>query len=141
MNITMPEVFDKMNLRDNSGRWNFKKYEPQVVTVCLGQNDGVQDSTKFCAAYVKFIKTIRSSYPKADIVCLTSPMANTSLNQVLKNYIDAVVKTVNKNGDNKVSKYFFSKRYNQGCGEHPSLEEHQEIANELTRYIRNLKGW
>ncbi|HEX8358212.1 MAG TPA: hypothetical protein VF610_12395, partial [Segetibacter sp.] len=37
MNITMPEVFDKMNLRDNSGRWNFKKYEPQVVTVCLGQ--------------------------------------------------------------------------------------------------------
>ena len=141
MTLTMPQVFDKVNLRDDSIAWNFNKYQPNVVTICLGQNDGVQDSTKYCSAYIDFIKTIRSHYPDATVVCLTSPMADSALVKVMKNYLAGIVSYVNKTGDNNVYKYFFAKRYNHGCGDHPDLEEHQQIADELINYIRKTKKW
>jgi lysophospholipase L1-like esterase len=141
MTITMPQVFDKVNQRADSIQWNFKKYQPHVVTICLGQNDGVQESDTFTNAYIAFIKKIRSYYPGATIVCLTSPMADPSLLGVMKKNLTAIVDQVNKDGDYKVNKYFFSKRYHQGCGGHPNLAEHKEIADELTAYIKKIKGW
>lgn len=141
MTIAMPQVFDKLNLRTDSGKWDFSRYQPDVVTICLGQNDGIQDSVAYCSAYVKFIKNLRSYYPKADIVCLSSPMADKTLTPVLKKYITAINTYVNKAGDKKVSHYFFSKRYYKGCGTHPDMEEHQQIATELTVYLKQLKGW
>ena len=108
MTVTMPQVFNKVNLRTDSIKWDFKKYEPQLVTICLGQNDGAQDSVKFCKAYVNFIKDIRKHYPDADIICLTSPMADASLATIMKNYLSGITDYMNKKGDYKVSKYIFS---------------------------------
>lgn len=141
MAIQMPQVFDKVNLRTDSIPWDFSRYQPDVVTICLGQNDGVQDSTAFCSAYVKFIGNLRSHYPKANIVCLTSPMADSILTPVLKKYITAINNHVTNAGDAKVSHYFFKKRYYHGCGTHPDLAEHREIAAELTAYVKQLKHW
>ncbi|RAV97965.1 SGNH/GDSL hydrolase family protein [Pseudochryseolinea flava] len=141
MNITMPQVFDKINQRENSIPWNFSRYQPDVVTVTLGQNDGVQDSTKFCTAYVNFIGDIRSHYPKAHIVCLTSPMADEKLKSALKQYINGVVEHVAQQGDKNVSKYFYSRSFNSGCGGHPDLKEHQLIAKELSDYLAKTMGW
>lgn len=141
MKVEMPEVYDKVNLRQDSIKWNFSKYQPDVVTVCLGQNDGAQDSTKFADNYVAFVKTIRSHYPKASIVCLTSPMADFNLTKVLKNYLTGIVKSLNKGGDQNVSSYFFSKRFSHGCGTHPDLAEHQVMAMEVAGYIKKLKKW
>ncbi len=141
MNVVMPQIYDKVILRADSIGWDFKAYTPDVVTICLGQNDGKQDSTKFCTAYVNFIKDIRQQYPKADIVCLTSPMGNAGLTAVLKNYLTAITGYMNAQGDKKVSKYFFSRQFHNGCGGHPDMADHQIIADELTGYIRQLKGW
>ena len=141
MHITMPQVFDKINMRDDTISWDFKSYIPDVVTVCLGQNDGVQDSAIFCSAYIYFIQVIRSRYPHADIVCLTSPMGDEFLTGVLKNYISSIVSTLNNGGDEKIHSFFFAKRYHNGCGGHPGYKEHQEIAAEVTAYIKKLKHW
>jgi hypothetical protein len=141
MQVTMPRVFDKVNMRDDSIAWNFKRYTPDVVTICLGQNDGVQDSATFCAAYIYFIRGMRQHYPMADIVCLTSPMGDAYLNGVLKNYISAVVSTLNNSGDVKIHKYFFLRQYHNGCGGHPDLAEHRQIAAELTAYLKKLEHW
>ena len=141
MNVVMPQIFDKVFLRGDSIKWDFKKYEPDVVTICLGQNDGIKDSTLFCDAYVNFIKTVRQDYPNADIVCLTSPMADQKLTAVLQRYLNGITRYVNTNGDKKVHKYFFSRQYHNGCGGHPDINEHQLIADELTVYIKQLKGW
>jgi hypothetical protein len=136
--ITMPEVFDRMDSRGNQGNWNFRSYQPDVVTVCLGQNDGIQDSAAFCGAYVRFIGHLRRVYPSASIVLLTSPMGNGELTAVLKRYIDGVVRAA---GDQRVSSFFFSKQWSHGCGGHPDLSEHLEIAQELTGYLKGLMGW
>jgi lysophospholipase L1-like esterase len=141
MGILMPQVFDKMILRDNKMAWDFKRYQPDVVTICLGQNDGKQDSVKWCSAYVGFIHMVRSRYAKADIVCLTSPMADPVLAAVQKRYLTGIVEAINNEGDKKVNKFFFSRGFNSGCGGHPDLNEHGLIAAELTGYLKQLKGW
>jgi len=141
MTMTMPEVFDKVDLRTNSIPWNFKNYQPDVLTICLGQNDGIQDSAKFSSAYIKFIGQLRKYYPGTNIICLNSPMADAALTIVLKKYISGVVQYVNRRGDKKVHSYFFSKRYYRGCDTHPDLSEHEQIASELTAFIKKLRKW
>jgi hypothetical protein len=141
MDIIMPPVFNKIEMRGDSIPWDFKNYQPNVVTVCLGQNDGIQDSSKFCGAYVDFIHQLRRYYPNAQLVLLTSPMADEKLKAVLKNQINGVISFLNKEGEKKISKYFFSRSYNGGCDYHPSVEEHQLIAAELTAYLKKLMRW
>lgn len=141
MDIIMPPVFDKIEMRGDSIPWDFKKYQPDVVTVCLGQNDGIQDSTKFCTAYVDFIHHLRKHYAKAQIVLLTSPMADEKLKAVLKNQINGVLDHLHKEGDKKISKLFFSRSYNGGCDYHPNVGEHQLIAAELSLYLKKLMHW
>ncbi len=141
MKVVMPQIYDKVFLAADSVKWDFKNYQPDVVTICLGQNDGPQDSTLFCGAYVKLISNIRQHYPKADIICLTSPMADKTLTPILQRYLTAITAHMNAGGDKKVYKYFFSKQYHNGCGGHPDLDDHKLIADELTAYIRQVKGW
>lgn len=141
LTITMPEVFDKMDLRDNTGAWDFSRYRPDVVTITLGQNDGVQDSTVFCGAYLRFIGQVRRQYPTAQIVCLTSPMGNATLTSALKRYLGGIVGAAGRSGDSRVHSYFYSRQYSHGCGGHPDLAEHEQIAGELTAYLKKLMGW
>lgn len=139
--ILMPQVFDKINMAKNELRWDFTKYQPDVVTICLGQNDGVQDSTKFCSAYVQFAKTLRSYYPKAKLIFLTSPMADKTLKEALMKYIISVKVTLNAEDEKNVGSYFFTKQSNKGCGSHPSLQEQKAIAMELTTYLKKEMRW
>lgn len=141
MTIVMPQVFEKLDLSDDSLSWNFKKYQPDIVTICLGQNDGIQDSVKFCGAYADFIHQLRGVYPKAHIICLTSPMADPKLRSVLKRYLTGIVGNVRHHGDENVYKYFFPRSYNKGCGGHPVMAQHQVIARELADYIKSKFNW
>jgi lysophospholipase L1-like esterase len=141
MPVVMPQVFDKINLRENELPWDFNRYMPDAVTICLGQNDGIQDSTAFTRNYLQFLQTVRSNYPKAEIICLTSPMANAKLAAAQKNYLTSIVASANKAGDRKVHKFFFSRSYTNGCDDHPSLEEHDLIAAELTAFLKKKLNW
>jgi hypothetical protein len=141
LDIVMPQVFDKVQLRSDSIAWDFGKYQPNVVTVCLGQNDGIQDSSVFCDRYTGFLERVRKVYPRATIICLSSPMADAALNTVLKRYITAVVDIENSRGDTKIHRFFYSKRYYHGCDTHPDLQEHGEMAVELSGYIKKLMRW
>lgn len=141
MTITMPQVFDKMNPRDNTGTWDFQHYQPDAVTICLGQNDGAQDPATFCGAYVQFIKQLRANYPKAQIICLNSPMADPALTAYLKTNLTRVVNTVHQDGDPNVHTFFFSRRYDGGCGGHPDLVAHRLMAGELSAFLKSTLGW
>ena len=141
MTITMPQVYDRIDNRGNQGDWNFSLYQPDVVTVCLGQNDGVQDSTAFCSAYVNFLTHVRKVNPKAEIILLTSPMGNAQLTEVLKRYLGGIVGAMHRSGDKKVADYFFTKQWTHGCAGHPDMAEQAQIADELTGYLRKLMGW
>ncbi len=121
MKILMPQVYDKMDMRDDSIPYDFNDYVPDLVTICLGQNDGIQDSTAFCSAYVDFVKTVRSKYANAKIILLSSPMADDKLRAVLKNYLTSIENYFHQHGDKNIYKYFFEKQYNHGCYQPPGF--------------------
>ncbi len=141
LKVTMHDVYDNLGFNQNAIPWDFKRYIPDVVTICLGQNDGIQDSTNFCRAYTSLIEEVRGHYPAATIICLSSPMANDTLAHVLKNYLKGIVQYENKIGDPNIYCFFFSKSYNSGCDGHPDLKEHAMIAKELAPYIKTKMNW
>lgn len=139
--FTMPRVFNKMNLALDSIEWNFSRFQPDVVSICLGQNDGIQDSLLFTAAYVKFIQAVRKVYPTTQIICLTSPMADAQLRKVLSNYLQGIVAHSRKSGDSKIDMHIFQTSNTEGCGYHPSKQQHQQIAKELVLYLKDKMKW
>jgi len=141
MDIIMPQVFDKVSMRDNKIAWDFRSYQPDIVTVCLGQNDGVQDSTVFCSNYLSFLKILRGHYPHADFIFLSSPMADETLKGFMKKALVAVALKLQHEGDTNVHTYFFSRSYTSGCDFHPTMEEHTQIATELTEAVRKIMHW
>ncbi len=141
MNVIMPKVFDKISMRNDTISWNFYKYQPDVVTVCLGQNDGVQDSVTFCNNYILFIKQLRGYYPKSTFVLLSSPMADSKLRNFMRSSIESVINSMNKQGERKIHSYIFEKQFPSGCHAHPDLKEHRIIASELTAYINKIMKW
>lgn len=141
MNIIMPQVYDKISMRNDTITWDFENYQPDVVTVCLGQNDGVQEPSAFCENYISFIKRLREYYPKATIVLLSSPMADDKLRSFMKASLISIENMMRKKGDKNIHHYIFNKQYSSGCDYHPSLDEHQLIATELTSFIKKIMNW
>lgn len=141
LEILMPQVYDKISMHNDTIQWDFNRYQPDIVTVCLGQNDGVQDSAAFCNNYISFLKTLRGYYPNAKILLLSSPMADARLREFLRNSLKSVLGTRKTAGDNKLAMHVFEKSYTGGCDYHPSVEEHALIANELTEVIRKWMKW
>ncbi len=141
MNIVMPPVFDKIDLRGDSLAWNFANYQPNVVAICLGQNDGIQDSVAFCNAYVEFLDQLRGHYPNAQFILASSPMGNEQLTSMFKKYLHVIQLAMNDKGDKKVAVYFYSKQYNNGCDYHPDLADHQLMGEELGSFIKKIMKW
>jgi hypothetical protein len=138
---TMPDIYSTYEVQLNGREWDFDAYIPDLVTICLGQNDGIQDSTAFCSAYVDFIDEIRGHYPDAVIILLNSPMADNSLNDVLIEYTEAVADYLSGQGDTKIYSFELSHNFNSGCDYHPDMEQHQIIADELSDFIITTLAW
>lgn len=141
MKNTMPDVFGKTNLNSGTETWDFSRYQPDAVTICLGQNDGEQDPAAFQANYTKFVQQVRVAYPKAKIICLTSPMGDAKLTAYLKDNLTQVVDKLHQQGDRNIGTFFFSRSWNSGCGGHPDIAQHQQIAAELTAYLHSEMRW
>ena len=115
--------------------------KPDLVVVCLGQNDGFQDSSLFTNSLMHFLNAIRNENPKTFILLLTSPMASSDLKFYLERCNREVVKKMERSGDSKCAFFSFSKRFFNGRGLHPNVYEHKEMANELTSFIRTKLNW
>jgi hypothetical protein len=142
MTYEMPDIYSATEVQLGGSAWDFNEYVPDVVTICLGQNDGVQDSTAFCSAYVDFISTqIRANYPDATIILLNSPMGDNSLNTILVEYTPAVTAYFNGQGDSNIYSFELTHNLNSSCGYHPDMAQHELIADELTIFIQTTMRW
>ena len=138
--LTINQVIDKIDMSGNQMSWDFNRYQPDIVTICIGQNDGVQEISVFVEKYVVFIQYLRSKYPKSHFIFLSSPMADAALKIFMIQSLDQVVNRLHSLGEKNISSYYFSKKYSLGCDGHPSISEHEEIAGELEKHIRSIKN-
>ena len=150
---TMPQVYDNLYLNnDTSKLWNPENLSPDLVSICLGQNDfsdgegptprAALDSTQFAHDYIGFLKKIRKQYPNARIACLSSPMIDGEKKAKLFSYLSSIIKYMQeKENDTKIYVFEFRKAYNNGCEWHPSREDHVAMADELLPFYKKIMDW
>jgi len=153
----MPEIFDRVYESDANSKWDFKRYDPQVVVVDLGQNDswivkqpnnpqfkqrfGVSPPTSdaIIEAYVAFFKQLKSKYPQARLICTLGSMDATKLGSPWPGYLQSAVKKLN---DPLISSLIFPYEVPANKQDaHPGIQEHQRMANLLRDYIHQTVGW
>ncbi|HEX2605803.1 MAG TPA: GDSL-type esterase/lipase family protein [Flavisolibacter sp.] len=146
----MPDVYEKADFQENGRLWDFRRYHPAIVSIALGTNDfslgdGLHnrarfDSAAFVSKYIVFIQLIRSKYPQAQIALLNSPMVSGPNAALLERCLKAVKAHVDLNdpAGRKTALFFFKPMKPHGCSGHPSVEDHEVMANELAPFFRSL---
>lgn len=143
----MPWQYEYTLFNDHSERWDFSKYQPQLVCINLGTNDfstNNYDAKHYERNYREFLSTVRSKYPSAKIVLLSGPMLGEKENTIEKNILDRICKDFNKKGDKEVFRFDFIPQdgsLGYGASWHPSKKQHQKMAAELLPYLRRLMNW
>lgn len=150
--LIMPEMYDRLDATDPNSKWDFSKYTPDVVVINLFQNDSwitnMPNNDQFKArfgsmppspdfiikAYRNFVKTIRSAYPRAQIICILGSMDATKPGSPWPDYIDKAVAELH---DKRIYTHFIPYKNTPG---HPSAKEQQAMADDLIAFIdKNIK--
>ncbi len=147
----MTTEYEYTNLYDRSERWDFSRYQPQLVCINLGTNDlstNNYDIKLFQQAYYRFVSQVRSHNPQAKIVLLCGSMLSGNELDVCRQVLDEVAEDAKKHGDNGVYRFDFTPIVSTqtdapkyGADWHPSLWQHSHMAAELTAYLQSLMGW
>jgi hypothetical protein len=143
----MPQVYENLYLNTDIAKpYNFSR-QPDIVSVCLGTNDlshgdGIKsrlpfNKEKFISNYISFLKTVYQHYPETQIVLLNSPMIEGETNTLLMSCLTEIQKHF-ESREKSILLFQFSKAFNNGCSGHPSVEEHKQIAQELTPFLKKL---
>ena len=143
----MTTEYEYTNLYDRSERWDFSRFQPQLVCINLGTNDlstNNYDARLLRQAYVRFLKQVRGHNPKAKVVYLCGSMLNGKELDIALKTLDSVVDEARKGGDTEVYRFDFTPQTGDigyGASWHPSQWQHQKMAAELTAYLRSLMKW
>jgi len=151
--MVMSEMYDRADATDPNNKWDFSKYTPQVVIINLFQNDSwivkLTNNEQFKArfgttpptpefiinAYQSFVKSIRSKYPAAKIICILGSMDATKAGSPWPGYIDAAVAGLN---DKNIYTHFIPYKNTPG---HPSVKEQQAMADDLIAFMEKTVNW
>lgn len=148
--VGMESTWDKIQYNPLLGpavKWEFDRYTPQVVIVAIGQNDSHpvdymkenydgEKSAIWREHYEAFLRKLRKQYPDAQIICCTTLLEHD------ENWDRSIGEAVHRINDSKITQYRF-KRNGKGTPGHLRILEAQEMADELTDYIKTLeiKDW
>ncbi|MFD2284958.1 GDSL family lipase [Pedobacter petrophilus] len=147
----MPDVYENLDFHLGSKqKWDFKTYSPKIVSIALGTNDFSNgdgksvrkpfDNELFVKRYVDFIKLIKSKYPKAQIALLSSPMVKGAQRDVFEKLLTDIKNQVDSRypKDKEVKTFFFQPMDPHGCSSHPSVADHQILADELYPFYQAM---
>jgi len=151
--LIMPEMYNRLDPTDPESKWDFSLYTPDVVVINLFQNDswlvnmpehdsfkqrfGTQKPSEdfIIDSYRNFVKTIRSTYPNAQIICMLGNMDATREGSPWPGYIK---KAVDSLGDAKMHTLFAPYK---GTPEHPNAQAQKAMADLLIKYIEKNIKW
>jgi lysophospholipase L1-like esterase len=143
----MPWQYEYTLFNNHDEKWDFSKYQPQLVCINLGTNDfstNNYDESLYEKNYRLFLALVRSKYPTAKIVLLSGPMLGDKENNIEKKILNEICKDYNKKGDKQIYRFDFSFQTGDlgyGASWHPSKKQHLKMANELLPFLRSLMKW
>ncbi|MCD6542893.1 MAG: electron transporter RnfD [Flavobacteriaceae bacterium] len=145
--LIMDDMYNRLDPKDPSSKWDFSRVTPDIVVINLFQNDSwlverpdfpefkhqfkkTKPTKEFIISkYVDFLKKIRTEYPKAKIICTLGTMDATKEGSVWPGYVESAVKQMN---DSEIFTLFFPYQNYKG---HPEINTHKEMADSLIQFI------
>jgi len=130
-----------------SEKWDFNRYQPDVVCINLGTNDlstRNYDLTLLKQGYQKLYKMVREHNPQAKIVLLTGSMLYNQEQKEAKRLLDTVLAEAHHAGDREVFRFDMTQILSdEGYGNdyHPNVWQDEKMANELAPFLRELMNW
>ncbi len=146
----MPQVYENVDFQEKRlEKWNFSAYNPDIVSIAMGTNDFSNgdgktprkpfDAATFVASYIKFVQLVKTKYPKARIALLSSPMVTGESGRKLEECLTQVQESIDAQyPSDKVAKFFFEPMEVSGCSGHPSVEDHEILAQQLQPFFSGL---
>jgi len=148
---TAPEFFERALPDDPASRWDHADYQPDVVVICLGQNDlnqGLPHEGTFLKAYADFVARIREVHPQAGIVLAESAMQgeepgsdDAKRRAYLRAIIESLIVRRRAAGDARILFAPVHKAPGTVHDSHPVAFQHEQIAEQLLGPIKQLTGW
>ncbi len=151
--LIMPQLYDRLDPTNSTSKWNFATYTPDVVVINLMQNDSwlvnmknheqfkakfgttAPTASQIIAAYKRFVRTIRSRYPKSHIICALGNMDATRKGSPWPGYVQAAVAQLQ---DKNIYTHFFAYKNTPG---HPKVQEQKAMADSLIQFMDKTIKW
>lgn len=151
--MIMPEMYNRIDPTDSTSVWDFNNYQADVVVINLFQNDSwlvnmpehesfksrfgskAPDEAFIINAYLSFLKTIRTNYPNAQIICMLGNMDITRTGSPWPGYVEKAVSQMN---DNRIYTFFMPYKETPG---HPKAQEQQAMADRLIEFMNAKIKW
>ncbi|MBN1576031.1 MAG: hypothetical protein JW913_05735 [Chitinispirillaceae bacterium] len=138
-----PSHYDQtLGEADNDAvKWDFSKWKPELVVICLGTNDYSTtphpDDSMYVGDYHKFIARVLGNYPGAAIVCVSTGDATFEKNA--KRVVTEETTTFNH------PKVYYAAYPDDlgltGCDWHPSIDDNKKVARVLIDTIMKKLDW
>lgn len=132
-----PQYYTNALPDDPSTYWDPQRYVPDLVAICIGQNDfnrGVPDEKVFVNTYAQLVEKIRKDAPNSWIFLLDSPMFKEGTNRsILHKYLKEIAAKVNDPRVKLARVSFYPGNPSDG---HPTAANHRAIAKELEPIFR-----
>jgi ABC-type dipeptide/oligopeptide/nickel transport system ATPase component len=151
--MIMPEMYDRLDPRDENSKWDFTRYTPDLVVINLFQNDSwlvnMPNHEQFKArfgttkptedflikSYKEFVQKVREKYPNAQIICMLGNMEITKEGSPWPEYVKKAVAQIN---DKKI--YTFFQPF-KNAPNHPKVKEQKIMAQGLIQFIEKNIKW
>ena len=130
-----------------SEKWDFSRYQPDVICINLGTNDlstPNYDLTLLKQSYKRLLSMVRQHNPKAKIVLLTGTMLYDEEQKIAIRLLDEVADEAHQSGDQEVYRFDMPHIMGDaflGNDWHPNIYQDEKMAGELTAYLRGLMKW
>jgi hypothetical protein len=146
---SMPQVYEHTDFREDGPLWNFPQ-QPKAVSIALGTNDfsdgdgktsrSAFDSATFVDGYISFVRMLYAKYPAAKFALLNSPMVSGVRAELLRNCLITVKAKVDNwyKARPPIALFFFAPMNPRGCGGHPSVEDHELLAQQVAGFYQGL---
>jgi lysophospholipase L1-like esterase len=148
---TAPDFFERALPDDPASAWDHSNYVPDLVVICIGQNDFSAISlpvSEYAQAYIQFVDRIHKVYPKAPVLVLSSPMSEMSRSDgwqprgiALQMAISLMDQHYIRLGDPVVMPLFVSHQPGTSLDSHPTGAQQKAMEEEMKPIVKFLTGW
>ncbi len=141
---TIPYRFDRALMEAVEPKWDFTRWIPDVVVICLGLNDhsglrdkkgfiSIDNARRFRAAYHAFVDRIRRLYPSVKIVAVAA------FPEWIRTNVSQVIDEERTNGHKDVYYTTFDE-FPGGyvANGHPTVATHQKMADQIIQSMESF---